>query len=176
MGLIFTYLLLPGIINFQDIIHRHTIPEINLLLISQVNLLICTLKFQLKNGENYWILQIFQIFAVNTYLYFTIICDKSIFHMSNFVVTMCGYFGTVLSLLYEPEIVDEIVDYLLNAFDLGEDIEATCLQEFIPEMRLILNQSEILLTSDEFFKLEGNTIGTVIKLLYAFLWQVSSAI
>lgn len=96
--------------------------------------------------------------------------------MSNFVVTMCGYFGTVLSLLYEPEIVDEIVDYLLNAFDLGEDIEATCLQEFIPEMRLILNQSEILLTSDEFFKLEGNTIGTVIKLLYAFLWQVSSAI
>ena len=96
--------------------------------------------------------------------------------MSNFVVTMCGYFGTVLTLLYEPEIVDEIVDYLLGAFDLGEDIEATCLQEFIPEMRLILNQSEITLTSDEFFKLEGNTISTVIKLLYAFLWQVSSAI
>ena len=51
------------------ILHQHTIPEINLLLISQVNLLICTLKFQLKNGENYWILQIFQIFAVSTYKY-----------------------------------------------------------------------------------------------------------
>ena len=34
----------------------------------------------------------------------------------NLRLTMCGYFGTALSLLYPPEIVDSLVDFLLGQF------------------------------------------------------------
>ena len=34
----------------------------------------------------------------------------------NLRLTMCGYFGTVLTLLYPPELVDEVVDVLLDLF------------------------------------------------------------
>ena len=83
---------------------------------------------------------------------------------------MCGYFGTVLTLLYDQEVVDELVDYLISAFELSDDIKIFCLQQFLPKMR---NATEdIELPSDEFFKLEGNLLSTGIKLIYAFLWQV----
>ena len=86
---------------------------------------------------------------------------------------MCGYFGTVLTVLYPEGVVDELVDFLIGLFDLPEDVKVFCLQQFLPEMRMALNVSEISLTSDEFFKMEGNFLSTIIKLLYAFLWQVS---
>lgn len=34
----------------------------------------------------------------------------------NLRLTMCGYFGTVLTMLYPPDVVDDIVDYLLGQF------------------------------------------------------------
>ena len=88
-------------------------------------------------------------------------------------LTMCGYFGTVLTVLYPVDVVDELVDFLIGLFDLPDDVKVFCLQQFLPEMRTALNVSEISLTSDEFFKMEGNFLSTIIKLLYAFLWQVS---
>ena len=91
----------------------------------------------------------------------------------NLRLTMCGYISTVLTVLYEQEVVDELVDYLIGLFDLPDDIKVFCLQEFLPEMRLALNASHVDLTGEEFFKLEGNFISTIVKLLYAFLWQVS---
>ena len=87
-------------------------------------------------------------------------------------LVMCGYFSTLLSILYDPEIVDELVEYLLGAFDLSDDIKVFCLQEFLPEMRSSLNISQVRLTPEEFFKLEANGWGTAFKLIYAFLWQV----
>ena len=48
---------------------------------------------------------------------------------------MCGYFATVLTVLYEPEIVDEVADYLIDAFSLPDDIKLFCLQQFLPEIR-----------------------------------------
>jgi len=84
-------------------------------------------------------------------------------------LTMCGYFGTVLTLLYDQEVVDELVDYLIGAFELPDDVKIFCLQQFLPTMR---NATEhIELPSDEFFKLEGNLLSTGLKLIYAFLWQ-----
>lgn len=83
---------------------------------------------------------------------------------------MCGYFATVLTVLYEEEVVDQVVDYLIDAFELPVDIKEFCLLTFVPEIRNATRH--IQLTSDDFFKLEGNTVSTAIKLIYAFLWQV----
>ena len=95
---------------------------------------------------------------------------KYIFIIPNIRLTMCGYFGTVLTLLYDQEVVDELVDYLIGAFELPDDVKIFCLQQFLPTMR---NATEhIELPSDEFFKLEGNLLSTGLKLIYAFLWQV----
>ena len=82
---------------------------------------------------------------------------------------MCGYFATVLTVLYEEDVIDQVVDYLIDAFHLPEDIKEFCLLTFVPEIRNATRH--IKLTSDEFFKLEGNAFSTVIKLVYAFLWQ-----
>ena len=83
---------------------------------------------------------------------------------------MCGYFATVLTVLYEEDVIDQVVDYLIDAFHLPEDIKEFCLLTFVPEIRNATRH--IKLTSDEFFKFEGNAFSTVIKLVYAFLWQV----
>ncbi len=34
----------------------------------------------------------------------------------NLRLTMCGYFSTVLTLLYPPDVVDGVVDFLLGQF------------------------------------------------------------
>ncbi len=52
-----------------------------------------------------------------------------------------------------------------------EDLRQFCLIDFLGEVRNAT--SHIQLSVTEKGKLEGNTIGTAIKLLYAFVWQVS---
>ena len=53
-----------------------------------------------------------------------------------------------------------------------EDIKVFCLQEFIPELRREVLKNRTLPIS-EFLQFEGNLSSTLIKLLYAFLWQVT---
>ena len=55
-------------------------------------------------------------------------------------------------------------------FSVTPDITEFCLGEFITEIRFATQH--VNLTSEEFIKLEGNIFSTVIKLFYAFLWQV----
>ena len=137
-----------------------------------MNLLICTLKFLSKNGRKHWILLIYLIFDVNkiTITYTDYNHNSYIYYLYHLSVTMCGYFATVLTVLYEPEVVDDVADYLIDAFSLPDDIKLFCLQQFLPEIRNATNYID--LPSDEFFKFEGNTWTTVFKLVYAFLWQV----
>lgn len=88
----------------------------------------------------------------------------------NLRLTMCGYFGTALSLLYPADVVDSVVDFLLGQFaDITPDIKEFCIGEFLPELRLAT--ANFNLPQEEFLRLEGNTYSTLIKLLYAFLWQ-----
>ena len=49
------------------------------------------------------------------------------------------------------------------------DLKQFCLIDFLAEVRNATSHIELSVT--EKGKIEGNTIGTVIKLLYAFLWQ-----
>ena len=55
-------------------------------------------------------------------------------------------------------------------FSITPDIKEFCIGEFLPELRLATVNFN--LPQDEFLRLEGNTYSTLIKLLYAFLWQV----
>jgi hypothetical protein len=50
-----------------------------------------------------------------------------------------------------------------------EDLRQFCLIDYLAEVRLAT--SHIELSVAEKGKIEGNTIGTVLKLLYAFVWQ-----
>jgi hypothetical protein len=50
-----------------------------------------------------------------------------------------------------------------------EDLKQFCLIDFLAEVRNATSHIELSVT--EKGKIEGNTIGTVIKLLYAFVWQ-----
>ena len=51
-----------------------------------------------------------------------------------------------------------------------EDLKVFCMQEFLPEMRVAAEG--VQWSPQERIKFETDTIGTVLKLLYAFLWQV----
>ena len=55
-------------------------------------------------------------------------------------------------------------------FSITPDIKEFCIGEFLPELRLATVNFD--LPHDEFLRFEGNTYSTLIKLLYAFLWQV----
>ena len=50
-----------------------------------------------------------------------------------------------------------------------EDLRKFCLEDYLGEVRQAT--SHIQLSLEEKGRIEGNTIGTVMKLLYAFLWQ-----
>ena len=50
-----------------------------------------------------------------------------------------------------------------------EDLRQFCLVDFLSEVREAT--SHIQLSLAEKGKIEGNTLGTILKLVYAFLWQ-----
>ena len=60
---------------------------------------------------------------------------------------------------------------LISISSITPDIKEFCIGEFLPELRLAT--ANFNLPQEEFLRLEGNTYSTLIKLLYAFLWQVS---
>ena len=54
---------------------------------------------------------------------------------------------------------------------LPEDMTEFCLKTYVPEVRLATD-NVLPLPDEEQSKLRGNLFGTLIKLIYAFLWQV----
>ena len=60
---------------------------------------------------------------------------------------------------------------MLIVYRLPEDMKEFCFDTYIPEVRVAL-KDVLPITDDEKSKLRGNIFGTLIKLLYAFLWQV----
>ena len=82
---------------------------------------------------------------------------------------MCTFFATAITIFFPPETVDLIINFLFDAFNLPEDMRQFCLIDFIAEIRDATSHIELSLA--EKGKIEGNTIGTVLKLVYAFVWQ-----
>ena len=111
-------------------------------------------------------------------------------------MTFAGLVSTLLTLQLPPDQVDSIIPILADAFGLPEDIRAFLVEKYLPEVgsqylvyfsyynygcsitSSILYQSQIrLATADvsvgilEKIQLELDTAATLIKLIYAFMWQ-----
>jgi hypothetical protein len=56
-----------------------------------------------------------------------------------------------------------------NIFSMPEELRQFCLVDYLAEVRAATSHIELSLA--EKVKIEGNTIGTALKLVYAFLWQ-----
>jgi len=65
--------------------------------------------------------------------------------------------------------VDAVVPTLMDAFNLPDDIRSFMFDQYLPEIRLAT--AEINLGVLEKGQFQLNTVGTLVKLIYAFLWQ-----
>lgn len=86
-----------------------------------------------------------------------------------YMSTFSGIICNVLTLLFSPETVDEIVPQLMDLFGLPEEDRTFILEHYLPELRVAM--ADVNLGILEKTQLELNFGGTLVKLLYAFLWQ-----
>ena len=56
-------------------------------------------------------------------------------------------------------------------YRLPDDMKEFCFDKYLPEVR-IATKDILPIPDEEKSKLRGNLFGTLLKLLYAFLWQV----
>ncbi|TRY80394.1 hypothetical protein TCAL_04714 [Tigriopus californicus] len=85
-------------------------------------------------------------------------------------LTLCGYLGTIMTLVFEDEVVDQIAEYLIDSFDgFSPDLKEFCLQTFLPEIRVVTADFE--LPEEEKTLLTHRLEGILMKLLYGAIWQ-----
>ena len=100
------------------------------------------------------------------------------------MMTFAGLVTRLLTLQLPPEQVDTLIDVLAEAFNLPDDMKQFLLDHYLPEVWMkIRTKSKLILfkirlaTADvtlgilENIQLELDTLATLIKLIYAFLWQ-----
>jgi len=87
----------------------------------------------------------------------------------DYMVTFSGLFCTLLTLQLSEEQVDAVIPVLMDAFNLPEEVRLFVIAEYLPEIRGATADIQLGLLEGAQFKL--NTVGTLIKLIYAFLWQ-----
>jgi len=87
----------------------------------------------------------------------------------DYMVTFSAIICTLLTLQQPTEQVDAIIPLLMDAFNLPEDARTFILEEYLPEIRN--STADIQLGLIEKPRLQLNTLGTLMKLMYAFLWQ-----
>ena len=117
----------------------------------------------------------------------------------DYMVTFSGIICTLLTLqLSEEQVnhltdlwidktkVDAVVPTLMDAFNLPDDIRSFMFDQYLPEVgsnwprkkiicwipQIRLATAEINLGVLEKGQFQLNTVGTLVKLIYAFLWQV----
>jgi len=87
----------------------------------------------------------------------------------DYMVTFSGIICTLLTLQLSDEQVDAVVPTLMDAFNLPDDIRSFMFDQYLPEIRLATADINLGLLEKGQFQL--NTVGTLVKLIYAFLWQ-----
>ena len=83
--------------------------------------------------------------------------------------TFEGIFGYILTLLVDPETVDQIVAPLLDLLGVEEEDKEFMNTAFLPAIRNA--SSHHFLGLRDRLELWTNTLATVTKLFYAFFWQ-----
>ena len=74
-----------------------------------------------------------------------------------------------MSLIFPPEIVDSIIPIVLDLFNVNDALQDFFINSFLPELRNAT--SELHLELDQKTSLLKNMAGTLVKLIYAFVWQ-----
>jgi len=86
-----------------------------------------------------------------------------------YMMTFAGIVSTLLTVQLPPEQVDSIIDLLADAFSLPEDIKKFLVEQYLPEIRVAT--ADVSLGILENIQIELDTVATLMKLIYAFLWQ-----
>ena len=91
--------------------------------------------------------------------------------LPNLMVSITGMFANVLSLIFTPETVDYLTPIIMGLFSIDVDTQDFFINHFLPELRNAT--ADFHLDLDQKATLLKNTAGTVIKVMYAFVWQES---
>merc|ERR1719348_2085878 len=86
-----------------------------------------------------------------------------------YMTTFSGIVVTLLTLQLPEAQVDTILPTLMDAFSLPEETRAFVFDIYLPEIRA--GTADVSLGLLEHAQFQLNTVGTLIKLIYAFLWQ-----
>jgi len=87
----------------------------------------------------------------------------------DYMFTFSGIICTLLTLQASDEQVDAALPALMDAFNLPDDIRAFIFDQYLPDIRLATADVNLGILEKGQFQL--NTLGTLTKLIYAFLWQ-----
>jgi len=87
----------------------------------------------------------------------------------DYMLTFSGIVVTLLTLQLPQDQVDAVLPPLMDAFSLPNDTRAFITDLYLPELRA--GTADVSLGFLEHAQFQLNTVGTLIKLIYAFLWQ-----
>lgn len=87
----------------------------------------------------------------------------------DYMMTFAGIVTTLLTIQLPPDQVDTLIDVLAEAFNLPDDMKLFLLDHYLPEIRLAT--ADVNLGILDNIQLELDTLATLMKLIYAFLWQ-----
>jgi len=87
----------------------------------------------------------------------------------DYMLTFSGIVCTLLTLQLPAEQVDAIIPPLMDAFSLPEEARTYIFEHYLPEIRLAT--ADVNLGILELYQFQLNTVGTLTKIIYAFLWQ-----
>jgi len=86
-----------------------------------------------------------------------------------FFNSFAGLITTLMSLIFDDGLVDVLGPFLMQTMQVPEEIQSFILDEYVPELRASL--AGVNLTESEVEELTNKGVGTITKLMYAFLWQ-----
>jgi len=89
--------------------------------------------------------------------------------MGQYFFTFTAIIVNSLTLLLPDALGDKVIPTLMSLFQLEEDVQSFILEEYVPTIRAAT--SDVHLTMDEKSTLLTKFAGTLVKLLYAFVWQ-----
>ena len=87
----------------------------------------------------------------------------------DYYLSFAGVLAAVLTVLFKPENVDAALPIICDAFGVSEEIKFFLADEYLPEVRN--TTGNLQLTPEEKSKFLANSLATVAKLTYSFLWQ-----
>ncbi|KAF2367512.1 hypothetical protein FHG87_001742, partial [Trinorchestia longiramus] len=91
------------------------------------------------------------------------------FDIPDYTLIYAGLYTTVLTLSFDEISVNTIIPILADMFNLPGDFREFLLDHYVPEIRRVT--SDVHLSPPEHATFFFNTVGSTMKLVYAFLWQ-----